>query len=398
MPVSSPEPSPKSRDRDIRPAHPALIPATVVVSTRGHLVAPARHNGASRLSKLTKSEAHPFTGHQPKLSSTDRRTIPSQEDVIDLLPDARTRELEPDGGARLDWRDIDIDALTPTDVDVVETALLVESNNPDYVADLLDYFKADQDVCDFLMMWGIEEWKHYYALRDYMTKVQSCHSRRRQARPTVMRDPTARRDRGIGRGCARRRCDGRPRDERDELGHPAPLHAGAGRREHDVPGVRHRGLLPEPRAPHERARAREDRDRSSRRTRPATRCSTNSAPRTASTADPDAMPLVIDALKEFGMPGAYLLDDYDERRAAMEAAAFPTLADKQGCVRAPLQQDGAPRRPRQRHARLHRRQLPLGRRRRPHEEEDAPGDDHPPADAAPRLITPSRRSRHPAAA
>jgi hypothetical protein len=45
-------------------------------------------------------------------------------------------------------------------------------------------------------------------------------------------------------------------------------------------------------------------------------------------ADPDAMPLVIDCLKEFGMPGTYLLDDYDERRAAIEAAAFPTLADK----------------------------------------------------------------------
>ena len=30
------------------------------------------------------------------------------------------------------------------------------------------------------------------------------------------------------------------------------------------------------------------------------------------------------------MPGAYLLDDYDERRAAMEEAAFPTLAEKKG--------------------------------------------------------------------
>jgi hypothetical protein len=46
------------------------------------------------------------------------------------------------------------------------------------------------------------------------------------------------------------------------------------------------------------------------------------------TADPDLMPMVINALKEFGMPGAYLLDDYDERRAAMEEAAFPTLAEK----------------------------------------------------------------------
>ena len=72
----------------------------------------------------------------------------------------------------LDWRDIQIDALTPTDIDVVETALLVESNNPDYVMELLQFFKADTDVCDFLMMWGIEEWKHYYALYDYLTKVR----------------------------------------------------------------------------------------------------------------------------------------------------------------------------------------------------------------------------------
>ena len=72
----------------------------------------------------------------------------------------------------LDWRDIDLDALTKTDIDVVETVMLVESNNPDYVANLLEYFKADQDVCDFVMMWAIEEWKHYYALREYLSKVQ----------------------------------------------------------------------------------------------------------------------------------------------------------------------------------------------------------------------------------
>ena len=40
------------------------------------------------------------------------------------------------------------------------------------------------------------------------------------------------------------------------------------------------------------------------------------------------MPAVIESLKEFGMPGAYLLGDYEVRRAAMEDAAFPTLAAK----------------------------------------------------------------------
>jgi hypothetical protein len=43
---------------------------------------------------------------------------------------------------------------------------------------------------------------------------------------------------------------------------------------------------------------------------------------------PDLMPMVIDALKEFGMPGAYLIDRYDERRTAMENAAFPTVSAK----------------------------------------------------------------------
>jgi hypothetical protein len=47
-------------------------------------------------------------------------------------------------------------------------------------------------------------------------------------------------------------------------------------------------------------------------------------------ADPDLMPMVVESLKEFGMPGVYLLGDWDERRAAMEEAAFPTLAEKKG--------------------------------------------------------------------
>ena len=48
------------------------------------------------------------------------------------------------------------------------------------------------------------------------------------------------------------------------------------------------------------------------RTRRGTRCSTKSARRSASSNDPEALPMVIEALKEFGMPGAYLLDDYDD--------------------------------------------------------------------------------------
>ena len=33
------------------------------------------------------------------------------------------------------------------------------------------------------------------------------------------------------------------------------------------------------------------------------------------------------------MPGEYLVDQYDERRIAMERAAFPTLAAKKGAFR-----------------------------------------------------------------
>jgi hypothetical protein len=44
--------------------------------------------------------------------------------------------------------------------------------------------------------------------------------------------------------------------------------------------------------------------------------------------DAGVMPDVLAALKEFGMPGSYLLHDYEPRRAAMEAAAFPRVADR----------------------------------------------------------------------
>ena len=124
------------------------------------------------MSKLPLSVSYPFTGHQPALSAIERRTVPSREDVIDFF---KTHE-------RVSWNlteildigpdEIDVEGLTETDVYVVESTMLVESNNPDYVANLLKYFEADQHACDFIMMWAVEEWKHYYALRDYLTKVK----------------------------------------------------------------------------------------------------------------------------------------------------------------------------------------------------------------------------------
>ena len=133
------------------------------------------------MSKLARGLTPIFTTGQPVLARADRRTIPSKEDVIAFYRTHERVSWDLTEVLDLDWRDIDIDALTPTDVDIVETALLVESNNPDYVAELLDFFKADADVCDFLMMWGIEEWKHYYALYDYLTKVQIACAARQQS-------------------------------------------------------------------------------------------------------------------------------------------------------------------------------------------------------------------------
>ena len=170
----------------------------------------------------------------------------------------------------------------------------------------------------------------------------------------------------------------------ENWGLPAHYVPGTARGEHDGTGVRHRRLLSPPRlhtqeptlAKLEMLLAKDE-----------TRHEMFYEQKTKDCldADPSLMPMVLDALKEFGMPGAYLLDDYGERRAAMEQAAFPTLADKKGSVHPPLRQADAHHRRAERHARVHRRQLPLRRGGRPVPEEDAPRDDYAPHDAAPRV-------------
>ena len=86
--------------------------------------------------------------------------------------------------------------------------MLVESNNPDYVANLIEYFKADQDVCDFIMMWGIEEWKHYYALRDYLDEGAHGDRAREAGVAPQARRVTSLKDRSVIRARARRGlCD-----------------------------------------------------------------------------------------------------------------------------------------------------------------------------------------------
>lgn len=254
-----------------------------------------------------------------------RRTVPSRDDVIAFYRTHERVSWSLSEVLDIDWRDIRIDALTPTDVDVVESALLVESNNPDYVVELLEYFKADPDVCDFLMMWGIEEWKHYYALYDYLTKVQTALAVREQRSPY---DDAAQHLIKVGRSveetlkekvCAVREASnwGIPK-------HYAPVQV-----------VANTTLQEFVTAEFYRHHARHTKEPvlskiESLLAKDETRHEMFYEEKTLDclAVNPELTPLVVDALKEFGMPGAYLLNDYDERRAAMEQAAFPTLAEK----------------------------------------------------------------------
>ncbi len=279
------------------------------------------------MSKLAKTAFAPFTRGQPILPPSARRTVPSRDDVIAFY---RTHERVSWSLAEvldLDWRDIQVDALEPTDVSVVESALLVESNNPDYVGELLEYFKSDQDVCDFLMMWGIEEWKHYYALYDYLMKVRTALAVREPCT-----DAGAQRLEDIKHSVQAALGDkiGAVRETSEQnWGIPenyAPVQVVANTTLQEFVTAefyRHHAqhtnepvlskiesLLAKDETRHEMFYEQKTKD--------------------CLAANPELMPIVVDALKEFGMPGAYLLEDYGERRAAMEQAAFPTLAEKKG--------------------------------------------------------------------
>jgi hypothetical protein len=281
------------------------------------------------MSKLTKADSFPFTSGQPPLAPADHRTVPSQEDVLAFY---RTHERMSWSLAEfLDtpWSDVQIDLLSAADVYVVETTMLVESNNPDYVANLLEYFQADQDVCDFIMMWGIEEWKHYYALRDYLTKVRIAS----EARQTESVSADQRRHLAEIEASVRSVLDEDVGAVRDASAAnwgipnhyiPAQLVANTTLQEFVTAEFyrHHAAHTQEPvLAKLETFLARDE-----------TRHEMFYEQKTKDclAADPELMAPVVESLKEFGMPGAYLLDEYGERRAAMEDAAYPTLADKKG--------------------------------------------------------------------
>ena len=278
------------------------------------------------MSKLAKIAIPTFTVNQPALPAKARRTIPSKEDVIAFYRTHERVSWDLTEVLDLDWRDIQIDALTPTDIDVVETALLVESNNPDYVMELLQFFKADTDVCDFLMMWGIEEWKHYYALYDYLTKVRVALAARQAGDREATTSQLQEVERSV-KAVLDEKISGVRETSETNWGIPdnyAPVQVVANTTLQEFVTAdfyrNHASHTKEPVLAKIETLLAKDESRHEMFYEKRTKDCLD--------ADPDLMPLVVDALKEFGMPGTYLLDDYDERRAAIEQAAFPTLADK----------------------------------------------------------------------
>jgi len=277
------------------------------------------------LSKLQRGQAYPFTRGQRTPSISQRRTVPSQQDVIDFY---KTHERVSWSLTELldtPWTAIDVDLLSPADVAVVETTMLVESNNPDYVANLIEYFKADQDVCDFIMMWAIEEWKHYYALRDYLTKVRIAIEARAaagQVQDTRLAAIEASVRLALGDEVAAVREASEENWGIPEHYLPVQVVASTTFQEF-VTADFYRNHARHVREP---VLAKLEMDLAKDETRHEMFYEQRTADCLA--ADPEALPMVVDALKEFGMPGAYLLDDYGERRAAMEAAAFPTVGER----------------------------------------------------------------------
>ena len=280
------------------------------------------------MSKLNKASSFPFTGEQPALPPPGHRTIPSRDDVVAFYRAHERVSWSLTNFLETPWQDIRIDLLTPADVAVVETTMLVESNSPDYVSNLIEYFQADQDVCDFIMMWGMEEWKHYYALRDYLTKVLVAI----EARKRGGSDPAAN----------RQHLDEFESSIRLALGDNVDAVREASSENWGIPAHYIPAQLVALTTVQEFVTADFYRNHAKHTQEPTlSRLETLLAKdetrhemfyeqrvKACLEADPGLIPMVIAALKEFGMPGGYLLDGYGERRAAMENAAFPTLSAK----------------------------------------------------------------------
>ncbi len=279
------------------------------------------------MSKLPRKTSYPFTGHQPALAALERQTQPSREDVITFY---RTHE-------RVSWNltelidtpytEIELDKLTETDIYVVESTMLVESNNPDYVANLLDYFSADENACDFIMMWAVEEWKHYYALRDYLAKVQTALQMRDGVATNGDRAPAAERIREL--------VESALSDQVSDVRAASPENWGIPMHYMPVQVVANTTLQEFVTAEFYRNHAKQTREPMLAKLetllgKDETRHEMfyEKKMNDVIEANPELKPHALNALKEFGMPGAYLVNNYNERRDAMEQAAFPTMSSR----------------------------------------------------------------------
>ena len=68
--------------------------------------------------------------------------------------------------------EIDKSLVTDTDVMAVRWTMLIESHNPVYTRELLDYFVHDHEMAAFAAIWGYEELMHYAKLRTYLEAGQ----------------------------------------------------------------------------------------------------------------------------------------------------------------------------------------------------------------------------------
>lgn len=280
------------------------------------------------MSKIARKLSYPFTGHQPALEAVQRRTVPSRDDIVDFY---RTHE-------RVTWslaelidtppESIQLENLTEADMYVVESAMLVESNNPDYVMNLLDYFQADENACDFIMMWAIEEWKHYYALRDYLAKVQ-----------TALGESSANGNGngGVDRARLREMAEAALSEKVSDVRATSPENWGIPMHYLPVQVVANTTLQEFVTADYYRSHARRTKEPMLAKienllAKDETRHEMfyETKMQDILREQPELHECTIEALKEFGMPGAYLVEDYDHRRISMENAAFPTLKDKKG--------------------------------------------------------------------
>ena len=75
------------------------------------------------------------------------------------------------GVGEINFKAIRKDLLTPDDTKALIGGMLVESHNPVFTSQLMEYYRADHEMTSFLPVWGYEEMKHYVFLRTYLEAI-----------------------------------------------------------------------------------------------------------------------------------------------------------------------------------------------------------------------------------